>query len=476
MNRGLFLAFITIVGFQVCEAQSISITGKKEFLVGIPQADAVTVTLIQNDGKPKAGKTLTLKFTTSDTGDVDPIAQGTTDANGVAKFTIKGKTAGKGILKASWSGLEDSLKISIVTPAISFQASMGVTQLQAKQAYPGVVKVLAKIGDDPLIGSAFTARVTTGNGKITNSPQSTDNQGSAQFDLKTGDTGGPIIILIQSIADPSKTEAANANINAYESDTGSWLVRTDLVLGTTFHNRYEKVVQNEGTANEETIYENKGFDKTSALALLNFDTLWGYDKNYALHTGVNLALSSIAVTDPMQGSNATSFADYADLFGGEVYVHYQPGWRKKDSTYSLKKKNRNKDKPYDSFRFGFIAKAGFAQRESLPNDGGDTAISRYGIGATFTHHRTSAATAKEDNFNIMPLRYIEFIPTVYEDYAGRKDNLRLVINGGLRINALGNDGIPFYTGIHANLGEGPDDVRLVAGLIFDLDKLASLFQ
>ena len=264
--------------------------------------------------------------------------------------------------------------------------------------------------------------------------------------------------------------------------SGSYRVRTDLMLGNTFQNTYSPILDDKGESTDEQ--KNDGFDSTSPLALLNFDTLWRLDHYVAVHTGVDLVFTGTPVTPEEMGMNGDSeddeemmngedpdhkFSDYSDSVQADIYIHWQP---QKWGGMKYTKTNKDPDKPYDAMRFGLIARAGFNNRTEIDSRNGDTLISRFGIGLTFRHHRTAGKDGRFDNINETPLRWVEIRPTFYEDWAGEEEEIRWVITAGIRLD----DSIPFYAGIHTNVGSGPDDVRVIAGLVFKMNKLANMFQ
>jgi hypothetical protein len=292
------------------------------------------------------------------------------------------------------------------------------------------------------------------------------------------------VTLIASALGIDIARVIEVEIEKKSSPSGSYRVRTDLMLGNTFQNTYSPSLDDDGEPTGGQT--NDGFDSTSPLALLNFDTLWRLDRFVALHTGVDLVFTGTPVTPAEMGDgnmedNETEqtrtkmeasdqkFSDYSDSVQADIYVHWQPArWGGMKYT----KTNRDPDKPHDAMRFGLIARAGFNNRTEIDSLNGDTLISRFGVGLTFRHHRTAGKDGRLDNINETPLRWVEIRPTLFEEWAGEEDEIRWVITAGIRLD----DSIPFYAGIHTNVGSGPDDVRVIAGLVFKMNKLANMFQ
>jgi hypothetical protein len=95
----------------------------------------------------------------------------------------------------------------------------------------------------------------------------------------------------------------------------------------------------------------------------------------------------------------------------------------------------------------------------------------------FTHSHSAAKSGDLETVNYIPIRFVEISYGWFEQFQGARTHeahRRLIIDGGIRLVPLSNKIIPFYAGVHANVGKGPDDVRVFAGFLFKLDKLAEL--
>ncbi|MEM1183345.1 MAG: hypothetical protein AAGM22_33710 [Acidobacteriota bacterium] len=252
-------------------------------------------------------------------------------------------------------------------------------------------------------------------------------------------------------------------------------VATEFFLGTTFATQYDA----EGNAD--------GFGETDFLAVLRFDTLWKLDKPAALHTHVIFRLAgypsnpvmemggdgmdSGASETPMEPMTSEDFSvEFADSFSAIGQVLYQPGGK----WASYTKTNRDPDRPYDALRFGIFGRLGFTtvNDRTVAEDGQHNFM---GLGLSLTHHRTAAEDPKSDNRNVFPDRFIECGVGFYEEIFGRTDDWRVVCDAGLRLTTVAKSQMPFYAGVHVNSGEGPDDLRLFTGVLFEIGALPKIF-
>jgi hypothetical protein len=187
-----------------------------------------------------------------------------------------------------------------------------------------------------------------------------------------------------------------------------------------------------------------------------------------LHTELNMAFTKF----PFGSATTTSgAAPLENAFTGTLGLIWQP-----DSWASYSNTSREAGLPYDAVRWGIFSRAGFTTR-AQKNDSGDAAIGRGQLGFRFTHHHSRASTGSEEVVNYIPIRFVEVSYGWFEQFQGAKTHQahrRLVIDGGIRLVPLSNKVIPFYAGVHANVGKGPDDVRVFAGFLFKLDKIAEL--
>ncbi|MDY7094429.1 MAG: hypothetical protein SX243_15770 [Acidobacteriota bacterium] len=265
-------------------------------------------------------------------------------------------------------------------------------------------------------------------------------------------------------------------------------VASELFLGSTYGLEYDE----NG--------DNSGFGQSELVGRLSIDYLWGRDKKWALHSGLRILSSSFVseLQPESEGDEPMAMASTAGLFGaqtdmdgmddgeeedsapvdtvdsysGSFYLHWQPGWLSPDR-YSAT--GKDPERPYDAFRFGIFARVGFISRDSLTVTG-DSTIMRWNVGLSLTHRQTHARSPWEDNTNGFPIGFIEFSYARYEEFGGMEDSGRFVADAGLRLANTGKGAVPFYVGVHLNAGKGPDDHRIFAGFLFELDRLAALVK
>jgi len=296
----------------------------------------------------------------------------------------------------------------------------------------------------------------------------TNNEGLASFDIFTGAVDEPFTLRVDAKLGKDKQDVSPLEIQipieGYAEPSGSDLTTYELVVGTTFQNDYEP----DGNT--------KGFSKQEALVQLSLDQLWPRRRS-ALHSRIDLRFSNTPVSDEEVGGARTAevraepkFIDEARSFTAWLNLNYQPhNWAQYSQT------SHDPQKPYDANRYGIVTRVGITTRDKInESDAGDTVIRQYGAGLRYTHHQTAAATAEADEVNTVPSRYLEALIVQFEEFAGKRDTFRGVVEGGLRLPGLTTEVLPLYTGFQVNFGAGPDDIRVFAALLFRLDKLATL--
>jgi hypothetical protein len=312
----------------------------------------------------------------------------------------------------------------------------------------------------------------------------TDAEGKAAFTLQVGAADPKPMLAISAEKTGVKCVVERdrlvVEVRAYPSAFASERVTSELILGVIFQDEYSA----EG--------QSKGFGDQQFLGQLSFDTLWPLCKRKsgarcaehsgsAWHTRLDLRFSSFPVTDTETGNGTTeaqaadsspeTFSDVADSFSPTLVAMYQPAGL---AIYSAS--SSQPGRPYDAFRLGFLIRAGFTNRDKVSEeDEGDTLIGQFGVGVRFTHHQTAASTREDDTTNVLPLRYVEASLVRFEEFAGRRNTNRVVLEAALRLPGLGTSTLPFYAGVYANVGEGPDDVRVFAAFVFGLDRLPTMF-
>ena len=314
----------------------------------------------------------------------------------------------------------------------------------------------------------------------------TDDAGKAIVGLETGN------LLDPELAFTPIDEEGNAVIGGLQTAklTGlktfdtfhSRRLYTEVFMGATFTNDYD--------ANGEST----GFNKTSPLVRVTFDTLWynkrednpgGLLRGSLLHTGVDMETTDFPFGedapesggDPVPGegdpNSGNTKKGFASAFSGALFAVWQPDhwfWANYTNTSTLT------GFPTDALRLGIFTKVGVTTRPTVKAGNGDTSFYRAQLGFRFTHHQTKATIPRKDQDNIVPIRFIEISVARFEEFANEVDANRLVLDAGFRLPGIGSNMIPFYAGIHLNAGRGPDDLRIFAGFLFKINEIAAAFQ
>ena len=296
----------------------------------------------------------------------------------------------------------------------------------------------------------------------------TDSDGKARFILDTNaarldGAATTFSLLVTVIVDDGRvTRTISALLDSgYESSFLSDRVSSEVFLGASLARSYDE----NGKSN--------GFNETSFVGRLRVDTLWTQKRRTAIHTELELQFSRSPPTETDPAEPDVSITSYADSFAGSLAVILQPGWA---AQYSKTSRNRRPELRYDALRFGAVVRLGLRSRDSKRSPDGDTDLRFLRAGLIMTHHQTAASKAEEDDVNVFPMRYVEVEYGRYEQIFDQHDADRLVVEAGLRLPGIGNDAIPFYAGFYLNAGEGQDDIRVFAGLLFHVNKLVELFR
>lgn len=163
----------------------------------------VTVTVIDGYTNPVAGKSVTL---TSNRGGTDTIfgSPATTNASGIATFTIKSSTAGSSVLTAMIPA--DSITLT-TTPTIIFKSNIAsiaqsewsispVSQIANGSTTSTVSVVIKNVDGDLLTGKSVTLTSSRGvTDTIVGSPATTNGSGVASFTIKSSTTGEPVLTI-----------------------------------------------------------------------------------------------------------------------------------------------------------------------------------------------------------------------------------------------------------------------------------------
>lgn len=305
----------------------------------------------------------------------------------------------------------------------------------------------------------------------------------SKIDVTTDEHGRAVLGLdLRGLPDPLRSEYFSVEIKerrdddqatprtlvlkaipGYEGTFLSDVVASEFFLGATFGLQYNEAGESEG------------FGESAALARLSVDTMWGYERPWALHTRLELTANEIPSKKADGGTKSNdddTLVKYADAFRGSLSIYWFPGW---DWVAHYKPTSRLKGHPFDAFRFGLVGRFGIITRDTTGVDG-DSVIHHFQTGVSFTHHQTRAENAEVDDVNVFPMRFAEIKVGRYEEFAGVEDSTRLIFDGGIRLASAAKGAIPFYVGLHVNAGDGADDIRIFAGFLFQLDKLAEFFR
>lgn len=347
-------------------------------------------------------------------------------------------------------------------PGESVDEGLTVEVREAGKAKPGVTVTVES-------GLAAVRFQRPGGAPAPSAGAPTGADGKARFGVDTSAAPADGVettfgALVHVDADGGRvTRAASAQLGSgYASSFLSDRVSSEVFLGTSLARSYDESGKS------------KGFDETSFVGRLRVDTLWTQKSRTAFHTGVELQFGSFPTTEATVDPNV-SITSYADSFAGSLVFVLQPGWSWA-AHYSKTSRNRRPELRFDALRLGAVLRLGLMSRDSKRSPDGDTDLRFLRAGVLVTHHQTGAATPEADDVNVFPMRYVEVSYGRFEQIFDQRDADRLVVEAGLRLPGIGNDAIPFYAGLYLNAGEGQDDLRVFAGLLFHVNKLVELFQ
>lgn len=413
-------------------------------------------------------------------------------------------------LRKASAGLVPLMLAALPAAPAAAQASFKVssrfdrTLYQPKSQYEKTLIVEVKDAQGvPITGADIKAKVLKGPVRLfkAGAPGSpakevadkTAADGTIAFGLDTHrqdtDTDGDRIAVTLTVTHGGKTveDLALGDLGSgFEESFRSDRISSEVFMGATFARSY----------NEEG--ESSGFDETSLVGRFRVDTLWKVRvpcwnddtsreeciqetrknnkkvfrrDNWGLHTGLELQFSSFPSGNSESSGTPDRFSDFADAYTGSLVAIYQPAaW----ASYSDTSHNRNPDLHYDALRHGLTGRVSVTSRDAKEDGApmGDTDIFHYRVGYLFTHHQTADSNPSTDTVNVFPMRFVEISYAHYEEIFGQEDQDRLVLEAGLRLPGLGNDAVPFYSGLYLNAGEGQDDFRVFAGFLFRLDRIA----
>ena len=197
---------------------------------------------------------------------------------------------------------------------------------------------------------------------------------------------------------------------------------------------------------------------------------WKLNSPYTIHFGLEALFSSFPSEENEGGLPESQTISLADSFAGRLYMLYQPG----DWAHYVKGESPavGENPSVHAFRFGILAKLGMIARD-LKDVDGDTTVETASFGFRLDHYKTEHPDPRRDTVNRFPIFFIEANLAWFEEFARQRDDVRGVINSGVRLTG---GKIPFYAGVHVNLGKGEDDVRVFGGFLFRLNKLESFLR
>ena len=487
-------------------------------LVGGPFAanqlapNCIKVTATQGTGssaQPAKDVKVTLTVTSGTSSVVtekgDPLCCGAkTDDKGTAFFSLRVGPIDKPPVLTLTAEASDGAKITpnptaLEPPIISVQAELLGGPFGANQLASKCIKVTATEQTAsppppttpaptpaavPVKDFVVRATVTAGDATVLSDKGepltggvTTDGTGTVYLSLKLGSADKPPTVMLLGLTSGGVPveifpNALFPKITGYAGSLLSDRVTSEVLLGFTLQNKYD------------TAGASQGFSDKRAIGQLTFDTLWPRKKSGSQwHTRAALLFSSTPLTckdtsstnsQAQTDQNCTtapqSFTQVANSMTASISGIYQP------SFLTIRSKSSHREGlPYDAFRLGLVFSAGFTTRDKVaPSDNPRTLTGQYGLGLVFTHNQTDASDDKDDVINRFPTRFVQAQAVRFDSYAGRPNTVRYVIDAGLRLPIIGSDTLPFYGGVQANLGPGPNDVRLYMAFIFDLAKLVSL--
>jgi hypothetical protein len=305
--------------------------------------------------------------------------------------------------------------------------------------------------------------------KISKGPEGSRTADDAEEAI-TAETENPsssFAVLVSAAKDNKTGEARTMGEigSGFVTDFGSRRVASEVFVGTTLSQSYD----DQG--------KSKGFDQTSMVGRFRADTMYGLNKPWDFHTGLEIQFSGFPTTvsqDDTQSQDKAgepTITDLADAYTGSLVLILQPGGR--FAHYS--NTSTDEKKPFDALRHGFIFRASAISRDTLGTDKDNTIYSGR-LGYLFTHHQTAARSPELDNTNVFPIRFVEISYGYYEEIFDLEHQGRLIVEAGLRLQPLGGNNVPFYAGLYLNAGKGQDDFRLFAGFLFHLDRIVKILD
>lgn len=117
---------------------------------------------------------------------------------------------------------------------------------------------------------------------------------------------------------------------------------------------------------------------------------------------------------------------------------------------------------------GPTARVRFISRDQL-EENGDSTNTVYSLGVRFSDNQFRVQGFR----NGLPRAFVEVSGAHYEDWAGKDDELRLVVAGNYAVFV---NNVPIYLGAAANLGSGEDVIALVVSYQFATSRFLDFFS
>jgi hypothetical protein len=445
-------------------------------------------------------------------------------------LTLAMTTLGASLLFAQVALKEIKVEKAFVKEVIvhgNFPDAFKVTAIDtAGNPLPAVtIKGFVQSGDAQLYTNQVPAQTATA---------ATDTAGVAKFSLATRNQTDAVILFIPQVGGNDVSAATKTfNLSASSglaTSLGSKRSYLQLFVGQTFKNAYEKVAIDTDSNPETEEFEsrNVGFANAGPIIRLTFNTMWAKQKlsrrartggqakttttvettrittvtpadgstpqvtttkglttfgtppddnrqhswrHGLFHTDANLEFSRFPFGDDITEENK---AGVDDAFSGTLGLTWEPN---RLSSYDERTADdRKSDKhQFDAYRFAVFSKTGLTTRLTREADGNNS-IYRIQAGIRFTHSRSDQPNQVSEDRNHEPIRFVEASYGRFSEWGKDHGANRLVIDAGLRINALSNEVFPVYVGGHFNTGPGEDDLRIFLGVLMKLDLLGRLVQ
>jgi len=217
-------ATVTFTAGAVTAAQSTVAASLSSVTADGTTTSTITVTLKDSNSNPVAGKTVTLTKTSGAGSPTIAMTQGTSDASGLATFTVKSTTAAADVFTAT--DTSDSVTVT-QTATVTFAAG-AVTAAQSTVAASlssvtadgtttsTITVTLKDSNSNPVAGKTVTLTKTTGAGSptITTTQGTTDASGLASFTVKSTTAAADVFTATDTSDSVTVTQTATVTFAA----------------------------------------------------------------------------------------------------------------------------------------------------------------------------------------------------------------------------------------------------------------------